>query len=194
MKNTAKKSGGFSLVEIVVATGIVGMIAIIATGIFTRFIVIQRYNIAQQAVQEDVRFALELISREVRTGYGSTVTVTDGEGEGISLRNQNGLCVHYRLRQETRQIERAEASLPGTDCPTDDFAPASFAAITSSDTQFRTLRFDVVRTAGNADGLPDKQGMATVIIDAASRRVPDITLSLQSTVTSRQVRIFKPQP
>lgn len=185
---------GFSLVEIVVATGIVGMIAIIATGIFTRFIVIQRYNIAQQAVQEDVRFALELMSREVRTGYGSTLALTNGEGQGVSLRNQNGLCVQYRLNQDTSQIERTEASLPGTDCAAGDFAPSSLAPITSTSTIFRTVRFDIVRTEEDADGLPDKQGMVTVIIDAASRRVPDITLSLQSTVTSRQVRIFKPQP
>ncbi len=194
MSTKKQFAGGFSLVEIVVSTGIVGMIAIISSGIFTRFIVIQRYNIAQQALQEDARFALEFMSREVRTGYGSTLVVVNGEGTGVSLRNQNGLCVEYRLEQETGRMERAEVSMPGTDCPHDGFPASAFTPITSGDTLFRTIRFDVVRTEADADGLPDRQGMVTVIMEAVSSRRPDIVLSLQSTVASRQVRVFEPQP
>lgn len=184
---------GFSLIEIVITTGMIGILSVLAAGIFSRFLIIQRHDVAQQAVQEDVRFALELINREIRTGYGSTFALADSEGKGVTFRNQNGACIYYRLNVDSERLERAEASVPGEECEGAHFSNAAFAPITSSDTQFHLFRFDAMRSGETSEGLPDRQGFITVMMEATARRQHEVAIALQSTVTSRQVSIFEPQ-
>lgn len=187
-----KTNHGFSLIEVVLSVGMLGIIVLLVSGVFTRFIALQRHDIAQQALQEDVRLALELFSREARTAYASTFAVVNGEGSALTFRNQNGDCVLYQVNPTTRQLERGEVKTGGTDCDVSNFDNASLAAVTSRDTRFEVLRFDPVRSQANQEGLPDRQGMITVIIEAVSRRDAEIQLDLQTTVASRQMNLFEP--
>ena len=178
------KQKGFTLIEIVVSAGIFGVIMLIVVGMFSRFTLVQRYSIAQQGLSEDIRFAMELISREVRTGYGSTFEVLP-TGDGVSFRNQNGACVGYKLIDE--KIERAEVAGLGDDCSLRDGA---WTAITSEKTQIQGIRWDVTPARVNQDGLPENQGFITISLKAQSTAQLGATLNLQTTITSRQVAIY----
>ena len=54
---------GFTLLELVVATGIFAIFMLVIVGMFSQFVFTQRRNIAEQALLEDVRTALEIFER-----------------------------------------------------------------------------------------------------------------------------------
>ncbi|MBI3256041.1 MAG: type II secretion system protein [Candidatus Andersenbacteria bacterium] len=182
---------GFTLIELVVSIGILALIMLLASAIFSRNLEVQRRDIAQQELQEDVRFALELFSREARTSYGSTYALVDGSGSGIIMRNQAHRCVMYRVNKGTKQLERSEIENIGRQCHESDFSGKSFAGIHSPNTVFETLKFIATRTESNPEGLPKNQGLITIIAVAASAKQPDVNIGLQTSVTSRQTGIFE---
>jgi prepilin-type N-terminal cleavage/methylation domain-containing protein len=188
-----KKSPGFTLIELVVATGLLALIMLVSTAIFTRTIAVQRRDIAQQALQEDVRFALELMTREIRTGYGSTYTMPQGTGT-ILFRNQANECAMYKLNNQTKQIERAATKSPSQECATSDFSNQSFTSIHSPDTTFEKVTFDSTRSEPQGpNNVPDRQGFITIMVKAVSRTNADVRLELQTSIISRQTTIFQPQ-
>lgn len=186
-----KNNVGYTLIELILAVGILVMIMTLVAGIMAHYFTAQRIQIAQAGLQEDVRFALELMTREIRTGYGSTFILPDGTGQALTLRNQKGDCVEYRLNTNTRQIERAEASVSSGDAC--DLTNASFAAITSHNTSVDILKFDPTKSEATADGFPANQGFVVITIEASARTGSKLGIALQTTATSRQVILFPTQ-
>lgn len=179
MKN-ADTVKGFTLLEVVVAISIFGIFIAMMMSIFTRFLTTQRQEIAQQALQEDIHYALETFNREVRTAYGSTFTTVDGDQ--IFFRNQNGSCVQYAFSDNA--MKRGEASGAGSECRE---ATYTLAPLTSRDTFMAAgSRFDPA-PAAVTDGVLTTQGFVTVIMNVTSRRATLLPLLLQSTITSQQV-------
>jgi prepilin-type N-terminal cleavage/methylation domain-containing protein len=179
---------GFTLVEIVLATGIFVVLIAVMIGIFSQFTSTQRRDIAEQKLLEEIRHALELFNREARTGYGSTYALTDGSGQSVAFRNQNGLCVNYRL--EGAQLMRAEREVSGQACDADDFAGVTYTPLTSADISIDQLRFDVTASTSEAEQL-DRQGFITLILRISSDNESVPATPVQSTVTSRQVAPFQ---
>src|SRR5436190_24402116 len=127
MINKSHKQSGFTLIELIVSVGIFAMLLIVITGIVARYFAAERIAIAQQNLQEDVRFAVEMMAREIRTSYGDTFILPDGTGQALTLVNQNGVCVEYRLNTDTKQIERSEGGNALSEaCPANSFTNASF--------------------------------------------------------------------
>lgn len=184
---------GFTLLEVIIATGILVMLLTLIAGILSRHFVAQRIQIAQADMQEDVRFALELMTREIRTGYGSTFVLPDSTGSALTLRNQNGVCVEYRLNAAAGQIERSEKTNPGDTCDASLFDDSSFVPLTSHSTFIQFLRFDPIRTTATSEGLPDRQGFVSISLKAAPRQNSKLTMQLQTTATSRQIILYTPQ-
>lgn len=175
---------GFTLIETVVATGIFTMIVVILIALFARFTSVERRDIAEQKLLEEIRFAVELFSREARTAYSSTYSSPDGSGQEVIFRNQNGLCVHYRL--EEARLERAERDVPGDTCSTAQFAGGVYASVTGPNTTLEAFEFDVV-PASVVDGELTEQGFITITLAAHSSNPSVGLLRAQTTVTSRQV-------
>ena len=114
-----KNKLGFSLLEIIVAVGIFGVIIILATGVFQRVIESQRSAIAAQNTQESVRFALEVMSKEMRSAKKRTADndcdkyelsgnykVYNTDGVGLFFRNKYDYCVYYFIENDTNNIPR----------------------------------------------------------------------------------------
>lgn len=110
---------GFSLMEIIVAVGIFGVIIVAATGVFQKVIESQRSAIAAQNTQESVRFALEVMGKEIRLAKKKTAVdecenlfgsygaenkvydvVTSGDGDELYFKNKVGYCVKYFLEDD----------------------------------------------------------------------------------------------
>jgi len=175
---------GFTLLEMVVATGILAVIVVLSVGIFSRFVSVQEQASQTQLLLEGVRSSLEIMNREIRTGFGSTYAVADGAGKGVLLRNQDGICVYYRWQNQG--LERAEAEVGGTECSLGDFGGADYARLTHSKVVIENMRFDAVPSDVVAGRL-ENQGFVTIILDATTEQGAGLPLHLQSTVSSRQV-------
>lgn len=170
------QSHGFTLIELMVAIAVFAIILLVVARIMSQFLTAQRQAVAERQVQEDVRFALELMAREVRTGYGSTYSVNR---DVLTFRNQNGECVAYALAQQ-RQLARARGTADSADCASalDDFLP-----ITAAETNITRLAFAVQPLA------PANQGFVTIALTAHPTGGSNVVV--QTTITSRQVVPFR---
>lgn len=175
---------GFTLIEMMVAIGILTVIVVLSIGIFSRFMRLQESATQTQILLEGMRSSLELMNREIRTGFGSTYVVADGAGSGVLFRNQDGVCVHYRWKDGG--LERAESAVGGAECVITDFSGAKYARLTNSKIVIKDMRFDAT-TADVVAGKLQNQGFVTTMISATTERNAGQPLHLQSTITSRQV-------
>jgi prepilin-type N-terminal cleavage/methylation domain-containing protein len=183
---------GFTLIELLTAISVFSVLLLIIVGIFTRFVFVQRRDIGEQRIQEDLRFALELMNREIRTGYGTTY---ESAGKILYFRNQNRVCVAYRFQQvgavgsERLELQRAEnTAVPLTDRCAQNYT--NYKALVSQETRFERAAFSV-HAAQEADGKLTSQGFVTLRIRAYAAQKPDQVVTIQNTVTSRQVKPFR---
>ncbi len=193
MNTAPKKIQGFTLIEVIVSVGILALLLIVISGIVARYFAAQRISIAQQNLQEDTRFAVEMMAREIRTAYGDSFVLPDSSGQAITMVNQNGVCVEYRLNADTHQIERAESGQATSDiCAPGDFTSTSFIAITSPQTVVQALQFNPTRSNPTSQGYPDKQGFVVINITAAPLTASQLAIQLETVAASRQVILFTP--
>jgi prepilin-type N-terminal cleavage/methylation domain-containing protein len=182
-------SKGFTLIEVIVSLGIFSLVLLITSGIFTAFVTSQRRNIGEQEVQENLRFSLELISREIRTGYASSFALLPAnpsadQGPTLVFRDQNGACVAHR--REGGAWVRAVATT-SNECDLVNYS--SFAPLTSRETTIADLHFKIPTDIASSSGL-SRQGFITInsTLSSASASIPP--LSLQTTISSRQIRPY----
>lgn len=196
-------SRGFTLIELVVATGIFALLIGTVTGVFVSLTRGQRSGLAQTTILGDAETFLELLEREVRTGYGNTFRCVPGSApesapltcaaDTFVFANQDREEITYRLTGT--QITRVS---PATGTTT----------LTSPAVAVRFLEYVAVRAVRNdhdpgdptddflggfADGDPgNRQGRVTVRIRACPRGVTDDArcIFVQTTLTSRQYAPF----
>lgn len=184
---------GTTLVELLLAIAVFAVVVVMIAGLVSRLVFIERRDTAEQALQADVRFALEIFSRETRLSFASTFALSDNTGQSLVMRNQNGHCVNYRLNQETGALERAEVEASGATCLGANFAN-TYAPLSNSRIRFAVLRFDLPDSVYNAsDNRLDRQGFVTLIVKAHSTNDSVAPLELQTTVTSRQTKVYESQ-
>ncbi|PJB99302.1 MAG: hypothetical protein CO077_02455 [Candidatus Nealsonbacteria bacterium CG_4_9_14_0_8_um_filter_35_12] len=87
---------GLTMIELIVAVGIFGLVIGMATGIFVLALLSQRRIIALRNVEDNVRFTMEAIAREIKTGKnfsggGSSVFFTNAKGEATGYRLNNNV-------------------------------------------------------------------------------------------------------
>jgi len=182
---------GFTLIEIMIAVAIFSIMLLVLSSVFSQFVFTERRDIAELALQQDVRLALEQFTREARTGYGSSFSngTTGDPAQTITFRNQNNNCVDYTLDKGV--WKRAETSTAAS-CDSADYA--NFVSLTSSQTAISTLHFllpgGVVR-----GGQLASQGFVTVIVDARSAtNASSLPLHIQTTIASRQMQTYEQTP
>jgi prepilin-type N-terminal cleavage/methylation domain-containing protein len=123
---------GFTLLEIVVAMGIFTVTMLVCTQIFQMILRGQQNTISSQNIQENFRYALEVMSKEMRDAqypvdtcfnngpddnfntFSACMENSDnpvggarkgvGLGRRLIFRNKHGECVRYRLDSATGQI------------------------------------------------------------------------------------------
>lgn len=178
---------GFTLIEILVAISIFSIMLLLVVGIFSRFIAVQRRDVGEFRLQEDLRLALELFNREARIGYGDTYVV---DQNSFVFRNQNGRCVVYRVANEA--LQRAEQEVATGNCPllTSD---EQFQSLTSLTTRVSKVLWQVTPALVSADGTRlEGQGVISLSLQAESRAKQGSSIGVQDTVASRQFIPYRP--
>jgi prepilin-type N-terminal cleavage/methylation domain-containing protein len=180
---------GFTMIELLVAIGIFGIFLVIVSGVFSRFMLVERHGIAEGQLISDLRSGMESFIKEARTGYGSTYQVSGSVTNNEAVfRNQSGYCVAYRV-STSGVFERGEVAAVGTDCTVNLFTNTSFSPLTGSQTKISEIHFNTVLPTV-AGGKLIRQGVMTVSITASSTVSDILPIQLQNTVTSRQMSVY----
>lgn len=168
------KAKGFTLLEMLISTGIFAVIIITAVGAMLAMNQAQIKAVNVQNIQDNLRFLLESMTKELRTGSGYTVSLCGPQGcSAITFTRQDGIAAGYCL--DGTAVKRF---LPPAIC-------TAGSPVTSSAVSVSKLYFNVI---GNAPGPSDGQPRVTVVLEARSIS-PELTLetafNLQTTVTAR---------
>ena len=209
MKHVSLKNG-FTLVELLISIGIFSVFIVIVSGVFGRFVEVQRHSIEQGVLILEVQSIVEAFIKEARTAYGSTYIVNNVTGNRIAFRNQTGACVGYKIGTvvangiSRKAFQRAEdtagatvnctvAALEGLEGVV--FTPLSSNAIEITDIYFDTSISNASCPLGSTcppdDKKLDNQGVITFVITAKSTKGNIPPLTVQNTVTSRQVKPYE---
>jgi len=158
-----KDKRGLTLIEVLVALGIFGLVITMATSIFVLAIVNQRRIIALRNVEDNVRFALDSMSREMRTGVNF-----NGGGSSISFTNAAGEAVVYRLSSGAIQ----KSSDGGI----------NYSALTGSEATVNYLNFYIIGQAAK-DGLQPRITIGVGISSQVGNQ--SVNAQVETTVSER---------
>lgn len=178
-----KAESGVSLIELIVSIALFSILILSATQIFKMVIDGQRSAISAQNVQENMRYAMEKMSKEIRMaqisnqGCGSAAinkvfNTADGERE-LYFKNKNGDCITYYLENNRLKI------MVGIG------AAASADFITPAKIEVSNLKFYVVDDLIGA--FHSVQPYVTMVMDvkAIGQAIHEQKMKIQMTVSSR---------
>ena len=161
------KESGLTLIELTVAVGIFGLVVTMVVSIFVIALVSQRRIVSLRNIEDNARFALESMAREIRTGknFGGSVN-------SLSFTNAKGESIVYRLNNRT--IEKSSDG--GT----------NYSAVTGSEVTVDYLNFYLLGQA-TGDGL---QPRITITIGITSQVGTQISnTKIQNTVSERPLQL-----
>lgn len=174
--------GGFTLLEMVISTGIFAVLIVSAIGITLGVSNAQVKASNIQVIQDNIRFSLELIAKEMRTGSGYQLTAKCAPtGSEITFTTSLEQARTYFLEQSAKSIMRATQSITSADCGN----PAKVAPITSEEVVVDNFLFTL---RGEAPGAGDGQPRATITMKVRSKSAKyllESSMSLQTTVVQR---------
>lgn len=97
-------SGGYTLIELIVAVGLFALIMVLASGAYLMMIGLNRQAQGLASGIDNLSFALETMTRNIRTGSGytcpsgaSNCTIDATSGGAFSFMNENQFPVSYSL-------------------------------------------------------------------------------------------------
>lgn len=193
-KKLSKEQSGFTLMEMVVVLAIFTLSSMVIADIFITLINVQRKIIVQQKVLSEARYAMDIISRGIRTGtisYSDYSLMQTPHEEELFLKDIDDNKTFFKLCDTT-------AATPCTEsCPGDVEKclmmsideGLNWESITSKNIEVQDLRFYIRPTDDPFDdGAPNIQPRVTVLLniknnDATSNYQSEIIL--QSSVSTR---------
>lgn len=163
---------GFTLIEMIVAIGLFSVVMMLSMAGFLNISDLQKKSSAIRVSNDNMNFAMETMSREIRTGS----SYSEGADNSLHFTSISSNNMVYSLNNITHQIEISKDG------------GASFSPLTSSELEISKLKF-VIKGEGSGDGQPN----VTIIMEGSSG-VSEKTksyLNLQTTVTQRKIDLNK---
>lgn len=112
MMYSPKKQGGYTLIELMVAIGLFAIVMTLASGSYIMMISISRQAQGIASGIDNLSFALETMTRDIRTGSnyscGTALGMGDciGGGNSFTFKNEKGDTVKYDLDSSAIAIRR----------------------------------------------------------------------------------------
>ena len=195
-------AAGFTLAEIVIATGVFVIISGIVLSIYFPVIKIQKRSIEYSRLQQEVQIIFEIMAKDVRGknifyGYQQYADTggPDPAGEAHLALRVNGAtagnydyAVYCLSNSKVYVLRRQDSSTAPADCSSTD--PLEFAPITASDVVITELQFFIKpQTNPFQQGAPDvRQPRVTVVLtaqkDMGAGSSP-VTIHTQTTIPQR---------
>jgi competence protein ComGC len=191
---SVKKMRGFTIVEMIVAFGIFMVIMVMSVGALMSLMEANHKARALKTVVNNLHFAFENISRNLRTGFLYHCDITEGTlteardcaqnpASSIIFTARNGKRMAYKYTPVTESygaIERA-VILPGQEGLLID--PATFVPITSPEIKIEQLNFYVDGASSSDQEQPRVFIVARGSMQGKSKVVS--TFNLQTLVSQR---------
>jgi len=113
-KRNSQQPNGFTLIELIVGMGIFVLVVLTVMGIFQQVIYAQRRAIGTQNIQDNLRYFMEVTTKEIRTAkrnFGTCADVPLGQiyevnNNTLYFQNQYDECVAYFLDDTRLKIAR----------------------------------------------------------------------------------------
>lgn len=183
MKIQNKFNEGFTLFEMVVSIGLFSVLIITAAGVTLS---VSNAQIKSQNIQaniDNIRFSLELITKEMRTGTAWALTSTCAPvGSEITFTTSLNETRVYFLNSATEVIMRSKVPISGADCAN----PLIVKPFTADEVKVNRLNFSF--TQGQLPGPNDGQPRATITMKVTSRNPKEqlqSSMDLQTTIVQR---------
>lgn len=206
--NSFKKSGGFTLIEMLVVLGAFTFVITISLSSFLAILKAQKKSIATETVQENLRFSLEAMLRDIRTGifyYCGDTNDDFGNGSNnkdclnggpvITFRNPSSKIIIYRLNNET--VEKYSSDYTGINCSmtvvppiiADPNDPDCFLKLTFPEIKIEKLKFYVIGSNLYISGdLQQPRVLISLIGSMGSKETGTFSsFNIQTTVSQRQL-------
>ena len=174
---------GFTLIETTVAVGVFGVVILAIMGAFLISLQAQRSALAEKAVAENVNFALEFMSRQMRVAQraqdascittGNTYEVTGG-GTQISFINADDECITFSVVNSAITYETDVVSaVPITNNDLVNVSSLDFIAQGETDADSEQPRVTISIQAHGAGPSPEVQGVQLNVQTTVSARALD---------------------
>ncbi len=169
LKKIKKGEGGFTIVEVLIASFVFSIIAIGISSIFISILTNERRAFAAQKIEENEMFVLEMMARDIR------VSKIDGPDDlncgltTLTIHHPDKGTIVYDLNAGI--VRKTEGASPRVD-------------ISSADVNFTRMNF-CVRGSATTD---QKQTVVTIISSVQNRTGKEkLTFNVQTAVSSRSV-------
>ncbi len=154
------------MIELIVAVGIFGLVIGMTVSIFVLALASQRRIIALRNTEDNVRFAIEAMAREIKTGKNF-----NGGGSSVSFTNAKGEAVIYRLNSNV-----VEKSSDGG---------VNYSAVTGTETTVNYLNFYLMGSA-IGDGLEPRITVTIGVTSSVGNQTAN--LKIQTTLSERSLQ------
>lgn len=185
-KKLRAQVGGFTLIELVIALSIFGVIMIIASDSFINVIRNNRESVNEQNIQDHARFLYEMMLKEIKmakiddvlspTCVGSSdkmySLVSDASGQSLTFKNYLNQCVTYRFDSTTKKMQIRRDG-------------ASFVSIFPKEIEVEDVSFSITNLTASTTGLRHFPPSVTLSLRIKSIMWKQPVLQLQSTVSAR---------
>lgn len=164
---------GTTLVELIVALGIFTVVVLSSVQIFNMVIRSQQKFLASQNAQDDMRYLMEMMIKEVRmaeVNKGECDTdlvplnkVYSTDGKSLGFLNKNDECVKYFVEDEEFRIERDGKTQTITSERTNikDISFKQFGEVPASQ-PWITINMDIELEGGNLEPNPELNFQTTI--------------------------------
>ena len=167
IRKKGNKESGLTLIELIVAIGIFGLVVTMTVNIFVVALVSQRRIISLRNIEDNARFALESMAREIRTGknFGGSIS-------SLSFTNAKGEAIAYRLNNKT--IEKSSDG------------GANYSVVTGPEVAVDYLNFYLLGQAAG-DGLEPRVTITIGITSQVGNQVSNT--KIQNTISERSLQL-----
>lgn len=177
--NKLKADRGYTLVELLVSIAVFSIVVVINTNMFLNAISGQRKAIASQNVSDSTRYAMEIMTKEIRIGAVDSFVLNNPSDISFVSNSENRATQILRFVLDNRQV-KFDDNFNG------DFSDMTNArAITSTqNTNVISLNFDINNIA--------KQPKITILMNVESKNTPQNTrdeIYLQTTISPRELNL-----
>lgn len=104
--NKVNKATGYTLAEVLLVVGLIGVLSLVVPPLFLQTIRFVRLHLAKAEIQRDARLSLEMINRSLKQAKASSITIDQASGNSpyssITFETIEG--TGYRFYQDKKNL------------------------------------------------------------------------------------------